>query len=283
MNSLNQNSIIVISWDGITKPLDHILFDVIPDFKIFIIDYSGINHEADLTTTKYDFYLSKKSECKGDLINNVYQYLHINQITDYTYIGLLDDDLYISINDLNKLLFIASLEKLDVFQASLTHDSYYHHRQFIYNPGYLIQETNWVEIMAPFYSQAVFNAAGPYLTKSISGTGTDAYLIPTIQQLIGKTRTAVIHGVSMKHCRPIRTGNRTFSNNKTCMQEIHEMQVFCKNLYRNALESKDFNNNFIKSVLNREFINGIPLKHKLARIIPMFKNIYKLLVDASYR
>ena len=137
--------------------------------------------------------------------------------------------------------------------------------------------------MAPFYSQAVFNAAGPYLTKSISGTGTDAYLIPTIQQLIGKTKTAVIHGVSMKHCRPIRTGNRTFSNNKTCMQEIHEMQVFCKNLYRNALESKDFNNNFIKSVLNREFINGIPLKHKLARIIPMFKNIYKLLVDASYR
>ena len=32
MNSLNQNSIIVISWDGITKPLDHILFDAIPDF-----------------------------------------------------------------------------------------------------------------------------------------------------------------------------------------------------------------------------------------------------------
>ena len=283
MNNSNQNSIVVISWDGFTKPLDHILFDVIPDFKLFIIDYSGVNHEAELISIKYDFYLSKKSECKGDLINNVYQYLHFNQINNYTYIGLLDDDLYISINDLNKLLFIASLENLDVFQASLTHDSYYHHRQFIYKPGYLIQETNWVEIMAPFYSQEVFNAAGPYLTKSISGTGTDAYLIPTIQQLIGKTRTAVIHGVSMKHCRPIRTGNRTFSNNKTCIQEIHDIQIFAKNLYINSINSNDLNNNFINSVLNRGFTNGIHLKDKFARIIPMVQNIYKLIVDASYR
>jgi hypothetical protein len=205
----------------------------------------------------------------------------INQIADFTYIGLLDDDLLISINDLNKLLFIANLEKLDVFQASLTHDSYYHHRQFIHKQGYITQETSWVEIMAPFYSQAVFNASGPYLNKSISGTGTDAYLIPTIQQLISKTKTAVIHAISMKHCRPIRTGNRIFSNNKTCMQETNEMQFFCKDLYNTNIPN--FNQTFFDNVLCINYENGIPLKYKVKRIKPMLRNLYKLLVDASYR
>ncbi len=280
-----QKSIVVVSWDGKSNPLSHILFDTLPQFDFFVVDYSGENHTNELAHIAPTYYISQKSECKGDLINNAYTYLKNNAIQNYPFIGLLDDDIYMSISDLNKLLFIAALEKLDVFQSSLAHDSYYHHRQFIHKAGYNIQTTLWVEIMAPFYSYEVFNAAGPYLHQSISGTGTDVYLIPTIQQIIGKTKTAVVHAVQMKHCRPIRTDNRVFSNGKNNLQEIALMQRFCKNMhaqyFKDSLDTTQ--SDFVKQVLNRKYVYGIPLKYKLQRIGPMFKNLYKLLVDASYR
>ena len=283
MNKLSP--IVVVSWDGKSKPLSHILFDATPQFDFFIVDYSGENHASELTNTTHSYYLSKKSECKGDLIFNAYSYLKENAINNYSYVGLVDDDIYFSVSDLNKLLFIAELENLDVFQASLSHDSYYHHRQFIHKSGYLVQDTLWVEIMAPFYSAAVINAAGPYLNQSISGTGTDVYLIPTIQEIIGKTKTSVVHAVQMKHCRPIRTDNRVFSNQKTNLQEIALMQDFCKNLYTQHFkgELNSEHNAFIQNVLNRKYVYGIPLKYKIKRIKPMLRNLYKLLVDASYR
>jgi len=281
----NQKPIVVVSWDGVGKPLSHILIDTAPHFHFFIIDYSGQDHSAALQEINPTYYHTKKSECKGDLINNVYSYIQEHQIANYEYIGLVDDDIYFSVSDLNKLFFIAALEKLAVFQASLTHDSYYHHRQFIHKAGVQVQDTNWVEIMAPFYSEAIFNAAGPYLNKSISGTGTDVYLIPTIQQMLGKTKTAVVHAVQMKHCRPIRTDNRVFSNQKTNLQEIAEMQVFCKNMFAEKMNGpmNSEQNAFVKYVLNRKYVYGIPLKYKLKRIKPMLRNLYKLLVDASYR
>ena len=281
----HQKSIVVVSWDGKTKPLSHILFDTTPQFDFLVVDYSGENHINELSEISPAHYVSQKSECKGDLINNAYIYLKNKGVQDYPYIGLLDDDIFMTVSDLNKLLFVAALEKLDVFQASLAHDSYYHHRQFIHKPGYILQETLWVEIMAPFYSNEVFNEAGPYLNKSISGTGTDVYLIPTVQQMIGKTKTAIVHAVQMKHCRPIRTDNRLFSNQKTNLIEIAEMQAFCKNMFtdfcKGAFDASQ--TAFVKQVLNRKYVYGIPLKYKLKRIPTMFKNLYKLLVDASYR
>jgi len=285
MNESSSKSLIVISWDGMNSPLSHILEDTSTHFDLFIIDYSGENHEQAVQKFQPSFYLSKKSECKGDLMQNVYEYLQSNTKNNYNYIGFIDDDIYFTIADLNKLIFIATLEKLDVFQASLTHDSYYNHRQFIHKAGVQIQNTWWVEIMAPFYCYEVFMAAGPYLNKSISGTGTDVYLIPTIQQIIGRTNTAVVHAVQMKHCRPIRTDNRIFSNQKNNLQEIAEMQVFCKQLISQHLKNTGtaLTENFMKEVLDIKYMYGIPLQYKLRRIIPMLKNIYKLLVDASYR
>jgi len=278
---LEQKSIIVITWDGKTKPLSYTLMDAMPNFELFLYDYSGGAQKPIIETANPVHYLSKKSECKGDVIQNVYTYLQGIDTSNYKYIGLLDDDIYISISDLNKLLFIANIEQLDVFQASLTLDSYYHHRQFIHKAGHQIQKTWWVEIMAPFYSMEVFMAAGPYFKKSISGTGLDVYLIPTIQKLIGKNNTAVVHAVQMKHCRPIRTDNRIFSNGKDNLTEIAELQQFCKQLINE--NPAPFDEAFMKAVINRKYVFGIPLKYKIQRIPLLLKNLYSLIVDASYR
>jgi hypothetical protein len=280
-NSIYEKSIIVISWDGISSPLSYILKDATPDFDLFIFDYSGQDNASQLEGLQPAYYLSQKTECKGDILLGVYNYLIQNNVTDFKYIGLLDDDIFLSYNDLNKLLFIANMEQLDVFQASLTHDSYYHHRQFIQKAGNVMISTNWVEIMAPFYSSAVFFEAGKEFQRSISGTGIDVYLIPTVQVLLGKTKTAVVHAVSMKHCRPIRTDNRIFRNGKDNLTEIAELQAYCMDIVnRNPTK---FDPDFVRDVINRKYVYGIPLEYKLKRIPKLFANLYRFLVDESYR
>jgi hypothetical protein len=279
--SIQHKSIIVISWDGISTPLSYVLQDTPPDFDLFIFDYSGQDNASKLEALQPAFYLSQQTECKGDILQGVYNHLIQHIVTDFKYIGLLDDDIFISFSDLNKLLFIANMEQLDVFQASLTHDSYYHHRQFIQKAGSVMMPTNWVEIMAPFYSSAVFFEAGKDFNRSISGTGIDVYLIPTVQVLLGKTKTVVVHAVSMKHCRPIRTDNRIFRNGKDNLTEIAELQSYCMDIVnRNPTK---FDPNFVRDVINRKFVYGIPLEYKLKRIPILFANLYRFLVDESYR
>ena len=268
-------SIVAITWDGKSSPMDHIHFDAEPAFDWLLYDYSGAVAEAPMLVKHY---ISLKSECKGDVMQNIYASL---QSTPLTYIGFLDDDQIISVSDLNKLFFIAALEKLDVFQPSLYHDSYYNLRQFLHKPGYLVQDTWWVEIMSPFYIEAVFKAAGPHFKHSISGTGLDVYLIPTIQRLINQTKTAVVHGVQLKHARPIRTGNRVFSNGKTNLEEIRYVQSICRQMA--AEKPALFDSEFYTQVLDRRYVHGVPLAYKIQRIPRMLRNLYKLIVDASYR
>lgn len=279
--SIAQKSIVVISWDGISAPLYYILQDTTPDFDLFIFDYSGQDNLGKLDALQPAFYLSQKTECKGDILQAVYAHLVAHKVVDFKYVGLLDDDIYISYSDLNKLLFIAGMEHLDVFQASLTHDSYYHHRQFIQKPGHVILPANWVEIMAPFYSNEVFFEAGKEFIRSISGTGIDVYLIPTVQVLLNKTKTAVVHAVSMKHCRPIRTDNRIFSNGKDNLQEIAELQAYCMEIVQQ--NPTKFESHFVRDVIDRKYVYGIPLKYKLRRLPTLWTNLYRFLVDESYR
>lgn len=278
---IQQKSIVVISWDGISSPLSYILKDTAPNFDLFIFDYSGQDHQSQLDGLQPAYYVSQKTECKGDILQGVYAYLIQNKVTDFKYIGLLDDDIFISYSDLNKLVFIAEMEQLDVFQASLSHDSYYHHRQFIQKAGSVVIPTNWVEIMAPFYSSAVFFEAGKEFTRSISGTGIDVYLIPTIQVLLNKTKTAVVHAVSMKHCRPIRTDNRIFRNGKDNLTEIAELQAYCMDIVKR--HPAKFEPDFVRDVINRKYVYGIPLEYKLKRLPTLFTNLYRFLVDESYR
>ena len=278
---MSKKSIIVISWDGISTPLSYVLQDTAPDFDLFIFDYSGQDNASKLEALQPAFYLSQQTECKGDILQGVYTYLLQNKANDFKYIGLLDDDIYISYSDLNKLLFIANMEALDVFQASLSHDSYYHHRQFIQKAGNVMIPANWVEIMAPFYCNEVFFEAGKDFNRSISGTGIDVYLIPTVQVLLNKTKTAVVHAVSMKHCRPIRTDNRIFRNGKDNLTEIAELQAYCMDIVKR--DPTKFSEEFVRDVIHRKYVYGIPIEYKLKRIPTLFTNLYRFLVDESYR
>ena len=279
-------SLIVVTWDGKSQPLNHIYFDATPAFDLLVFDYSGKGDMNLLSSIAPKHVLSIATECKGQIINALYAYLQsLNTEPNYHYIGIFDDDQYISIADINKLLFIANLEQLDVFQPSISHDSYYDNRQFIHKPGYQVRPADWVEVMCPFYKMDIFNAFAPHCVDNISGTGLDLYLVPTIQYLMGKTNTAVVHAVQVKHTRPVRTGARVFSNGKTAVQEIQIMQALSKTLLlqQNTQSEDSPAYQKILHILNKESKGDITIADKLGRIIPLFKNIYRMLVDASYR
>lgn len=274
----NKN-LIVITWDGKSIPLQYILHDGIPLFDILLFNYSG--KETLQPIPNQCIYLSAATENKGQIFERIHLFLKAYPVK-YHYIGILDDDLLCSMQDLNKLLFIATLENLDVFQPSIAHDSFFDHRQFIHKPGTVLQWVDWVEIMAPFYKMELFNAAYPYFEFTISGQGVDVYLMPALQRILGLPKTAVVHAVMMKHCRPIRSGKRIYSNGKSNLEEVATLQEKVKELVA-ANDPALFDDYFTRRILNKKYYNRITLYAKILRIKTMLKNIYHQMVNASYR
>lgn len=270
--------IIVITWDGNSIPLAYLQIDGVPQFDILLFNYSG--QEITQTLPFNCLYLSKSTENKGQIFEAVYHFLQKGVFT-YEYIGILDDDLLCSVQDLNKLLFIAQLEELDVFQPSITRDSYFDHRQFVHITGIISKQTDWVEVMAPFYRMSIFNAASPYFSYTISGQGIDVYVIPTIQRILKLPKTSIVHAIQIKHCRPIRSGKRLYSNGKNNLQEIATVQKKCIEIVT-ANDSQLFDNYFMKNILHKKYYNKVTLYAKILRLKKLFSIVYQKLVDASY-
>jgi hypothetical protein len=274
-------SLLVVTWDGKSKPLEYVYQDAQRDFDLLIFDHSAKAPIEQVHHLQPEHYISTRTENKGQVFYEVYKYLYPNNEERYEYIGVLDDDIYTSYSDLNKLIFIGKLNGLDIFQPSITHDSFFDHRQFTHKPGYQIQKTNWVEIMFPFYKETLYKAAGPYFNETITGQGIDVYLMPAMQQVYGLTNTAVVHALQVKHCRPVQSGDRSYSNGKSNIEEINHIRQLTLELI--AKHPNKFDDQFIRTYMDVRYYKGVSLFKKLKRVKGMLRNIYKELVDLSYR
>jgi hypothetical protein len=276
-----KSTLLILSWDGVKEHKIPFYFDHDADFDLLVFDYSGKSSIQLAPHKNIQYFLSHKTESKGDLMFHVYNYIKSSIHHNHKYIGFLDDDISVSVSELNHLIQIAEIEKLDVFQPSLSHDSYFQHRQFIHKPGFQIIEQLWVEIMAPFYRYEVFHAFAPYLKDHISGYGVDVYLIPTIQNILNLNNTAVVHKIQIKHIRPIRSDSKVFSNSKTGLIESNEMKLLANKIFK---ENKHlFDNKTFKDIISTKISSTISLNDKFKRVPVMVKNIYKELVNHSYR
>jgi 6-phosphogluconate dehydrogenase len=97
-------------------------------------------------------------------------------------------------------------------------------------PHRLFRAVDWVEVMMPFYRGDLFLAAREHLNGNVSSWGLDKYLWPTLQQLRGQTRTAVIDAVTASHRRPITSGHKTYRNGRTAPQERDAMRELSRQL-----------------------------------------------------
>ena len=276
-----KSTLLILSWDGVKEHKIPFYFDHDADFDLLVFDYSGKSSMQLAPHKNIQYFLSHKTESKGDLMFHVYNHIKSSIHHNHKYIGFLDDDISVSVSEINHLIQIAEIEKLDVFQPSLSHDSYFQHRQFIHKPGFQIIEQLWVEIMAPFYRYEVFHAFAPYLMDHISGYGVDVYLVPTIQNILNLNNTAVVHKIQIKHIRPIRSDSKVFSNSKTGLIESNEMKLLANKLFKE--NNHLFDNKTFKEIISTKISSTISLNDKFKRVPVMVKNIYKELVNHSYR
>jgi len=224
MTSTVQRPLVLVSWHGGQAPLPCLHIDAAAQFDWLLFDYtgrqsSGLREVCGLQVQV----LSEATECKGDIFNALSTWLH-EQGRCPEYVGLIDDDVWIGVSDINRALHLARCEGLDLFSPTLMHDSHYTHRWMLGQPDRLFREVDWVEVMMPFYRGDLFLAAREHLVGNVSSWGLDKYLWPTLQQLRGQTRTALIDAVRASHRRPITSGQKTYRTGRTAFDELQAMR-----------------------------------------------------------
>lgn len=224
--------VVLVSWDGTSTPWNMVHLDAAAEFDWVLFDYSG-RARAERVTWRGQTaqVLSGGTECKGEIYQALAQWLQ-GQPSVPEYIGLIDDDIIIGVSDLNRALHLARSEGLDVFSPVLTHDSRYTHRWSLQQPHRLFRDVDWVEVMMPFYRGQVFVAAAPHFAGNVSSWGIDKYLMPTVQQMAGCTRTALIDAVAASHRRDVTSGNKRYRNGRTAGEEREAMKTLCLALLR---------------------------------------------------
>lgn len=225
-----QRPLVLVSWHGAQAPLPCLHLDAEAQFDWLLFDYtgqqqSGVREVAGLRVQV----LSEATECKGDIFNTLCRWLHEERRCP-EYVGLIDDDVWIGVSDINRALHLARCEGLDLFSPTLMHDSCYTHRWMLAQPDRLFRSVDWVEVMMPFYRGDLFLAGREHLVGNVSSWGMDKYLWPTLQQLRGQTRTALIDAVRASHRRPITSGLKTYRTGRTAFDELKAMRELCLTL-----------------------------------------------------
>jgi hypothetical protein len=209
---------IILTWNGQNKPFQLIAFDEMPQFDFVLFNYSGnavVPEESG--QNYYASLINCKTEFKGEILKAIYHYYKDDNNIEY--LCFMDDDIEIPVSAINKLIQLAYENKLDAFQAAVNPECFYSYQFNVLKPGLGIEYVKWVEIMTPFYRKQLFDAAHDFYETNISSYGIDNFAIPFYQQVLGLTKSAVIHDVSMKHLRPVTDGSKVFSNGLTARQE----------------------------------------------------------------
>ena len=266
---VNKKNLVIITWDGKSKPFDCVFFDANPNFEILLFNHTGESKDSLGENISCDHYISSKTENKGQIFHYINEYLESKNLS-FNYIGIIDDDIIFKISDFNYMLHIAMQHDLDIFQPSISKDSFFSHRKFVNRSGVMVDYIDWIEIMAPFYKQELFVACKDYFLMTISGQGIDCYLMPVIQKIQNKTKTAVIHAITIKHYRPIRSHQRIYANGLNNEQEIELIRKEAVKIANKHSDANIFEARFRRLILkegNRSLIQFELALLKINRIV----------------
>jgi len=222
--------VVLVSWDGSAEPLAMIHLDAPAQFDWLLFDFSGRQAPGPRELRGQSVQvLAAATECKGEIYQALAAYLAAQDLSP-EYVSLIDDDILIAVSDINRALHLGRSLGLDVFSPSLSHDSIYTHRWALRQPNRLTREVDWVEVMMPFYRGELFMAGRPHYAGNVSSWGIDKYLMPTLQQLLGLTRTALLDAVMASHCRPITSGQKVYRNGRRAGEESALLKSACEHM-----------------------------------------------------
>lgn len=280
MNS-NKN-LVVVTWNGGDEiPYSHVHFDVNKNFDLLLFNNSGKSGDIEKYNVPYEHYITEKTENKGEIFHHLTKYLSSHQL-EYNYVGVIDDDIIFKVSDFNYMLHIAEIHQLDVFQPSISKDSFFSHRKFVHRSALLVSMIDWVEIMAPFYRQNLLLACEPYFLKTISGQGVDCYLMPVLQIIHNQTATGIIHAIQIKHARPIRSHQRIYGNGLNNEQEIEIIRQASISLINLNKNKNLFNKDFRRLILKEGNATLIEIEINYKKVCNSIKNLITLIKELSH-
>ena len=131
---------------------------------------------------------SKLFKMRPDLLNN------------YAQFAFIDDDIAATAEDLNSCFEHGPKYGLDVWQPSLSWDSYATYAATLTNPNYKVRFVNYVEMMCPFFSSSHLAKTLPLFSLGFE-TAIDLIWCSLTSQR--NRKFAIIDDVVVKHTRPV--------------------------------------------------------------------------------
>lgn len=171
-------------------------------------------------------YLGTDFDCRGE-----YSFREANQkwrniqavmgeiCDEYRAVAFIDDDIQIEHSAIDQCFRVGLALELDIWQPSLTADSYASWPHTLHQRGRIGRFVPFVEIMMPFFSHDALYSCWHTFSENESGWGIE-FLWP--KRLLNP-RLAVLDCFQAKHCRPIGSKLRKMPNGKTSLEECHEL------------------------------------------------------------
>lgn len=131
-------------------------------------------------------------------------------VGQYDAIWLPDDDLLADAATINKMFALFIGFELQYAQPALTQDSYFTYPFLLQSESNVIRYTNFVEVMAPIFSQKALSEIKDTISASPSGWGLD-FLWSKMFAKAGPENVAVIDAAPVKHTRPV--GGELYAKN----------------------------------------------------------------------
>ena len=138
---------------------------------------------------------------KGNKWEPLWELFEAGVFVDYEYVWLPDDDLDTDWATINKLFRVAKAVGLELAQPALTPDSYIAHPIVRQVPGTLLRFTNFVELMAPLFSQSALGKCAYTFRGNKSAWGVDYAWTAILGR--PENKIAIIDAVPVKHTRPV--------------------------------------------------------------------------------
>ncbi len=206
------------SWGSLIQ------LDQKPDFEIVTYSYTGSSYPPN--------YLKPISPLRHfEFITNSWGesfFLVLKKIStclDHEVVLFLNGDVSLSVSGINRLFFLSDLYRLDVFQAALSHDSFYTYSHLLHKPSRMVEAVPFIENMMPGLSRKVIDEIVRIGLYTISGWGLDVYLYPYIIKYNNLRPAAVIHDVIAIHCKPVESPKLILKNGLTPLEEFQNFKL----------------------------------------------------------
>ena len=224
--------LVLISWDGLESPAQHLRLDEPARFQLLLFDYSGkAQRPVDLPRGWPELWcwLSRSTACKGEILELLSTWLE-GRLPAGRYLGLIDDDVVISVSQINRALERGHQLGSVCFSPTLApalKKAWVPH--MVSQGGQQPWRTvPWVELKMSFVRGDLFAATAPFYPLSISSYGIDYFVQPYFARVFDLPGDFhVFDDIVVENNREDRSGSRIFANGLSAVEEGRRLGRLC--------------------------------------------------------